>query len=90
MISTANGSVRIQTSSEPQFATPSWLSEVAVVACHLQKRSLLNKISERVRFARRRFDRAWLQYGDGVNQVRDVADQRTFRRSSRLRRCAYP
>ncbi len=57
MISIADGSVRIQTSSEAQPATPSWLGEVALVVSHLQKQGLLNKICERVRFARRRFGR---------------------------------
>jgi hypothetical protein len=57
MISIADGSVHIQTSSEVQFATPSWLGEVALVASHLQKQGILNKIAERVRFARRRFGR---------------------------------
>jgi hypothetical protein len=55
MISSADGSVHIQTSSEPQFATPSWLGEVAVVAAHLRQQGLLNTICKRVRFARRRF-----------------------------------
>jgi hypothetical protein len=55
MISIADGSVRIQTSAEAQPATPSWLGEVALVASHLQKQGILNKICERVRFARRRF-----------------------------------
>ena len=55
MISSADGSVRIQTSSEPQFATPSWLGEVAVVAAHLCHQGLLNTVCERVRFVRRRF-----------------------------------
>ncbi len=55
MISIADGSVYIQTSSEAQFATPSWLGEVALVASHLQKQGLLSKICECVRFARRRF-----------------------------------
>lgn len=55
MISIADGSIRIQTSSEEQFATPSWLGEVALVVSHLQKQGILNKICERVRFARRRF-----------------------------------
>src|SRR5579885_2551493 len=55
MISIADGSVHIQTSSDVQFATPSWLGEVALVASHLQKQGILNKICERVRFARRRF-----------------------------------
>jgi hypothetical protein len=57
MISIADGSVRIQTSSEARPATPSWLGEVALVASHLQKQGILNKIGERVRFARRRFGR---------------------------------
>jgi hypothetical protein len=53
MSSIAAESVHIQTSSDVQFATPSWLGEVALVACHLRKHGLLTKISERVRFARR-------------------------------------
>jgi hypothetical protein len=57
MISIADGSLHIQTASEAQFATPSWLGEVALVASHLQKQGILNKICERVRFARRRFGR---------------------------------
>ncbi|MGH2482593.1 MAG: hypothetical protein ACRDHW_23345, partial [Ktedonobacteraceae bacterium] len=57
MSSIADESVHIQTSSELQFATPSWLGEVALVAAHLRKQGLLNKISKRVRFARRRFGR---------------------------------
>jgi hypothetical protein len=57
MSSIADGSIHIQTSSDVQFATPSWLSEVALVACHLQKQGILDKICERVRFARRRFGR---------------------------------
>ncbi|HLV97509.1 MAG TPA: hypothetical protein VKT82_02425 [Ktedonobacterales bacterium] len=57
MISIADGSVHIQTSSEAQFATPSWLGEVALVASHLQKQGILNQIGEQVHFARRRFGR---------------------------------
>jgi hypothetical protein len=57
MSSIADRSVHIQTSSDVQFATPSWLGEVAVVASHLGKQGLLDKICERVRFARRRFGR---------------------------------
>jgi hypothetical protein len=57
MISIADGSIHIQTASKSQLATPSWLGEVALVASHLQKQGLLNKISKRVRFARRRFGR---------------------------------
>ena len=54
MLSIADGLVHIQTSSEAQFATPSWLGEVALVASHLRKQGILNKLCERVRFARRR------------------------------------
>jgi hypothetical protein len=57
MGSIADESIHIQTSSDVQFTTPSWLGEVALVAAHLRKQGLLNKISERVRFARRRFGR---------------------------------
>ncbi len=55
MISITDESVHIQTSAEAQFATPSWLGEVALVASHLHKQGLLSRIAERVRFARRRF-----------------------------------
>jgi hypothetical protein len=57
MISIADESVHIQTSSDSQCATPSWLGEVALVACHFRKQGILNKRGERVRFARRRFGR---------------------------------
>jgi hypothetical protein len=57
MISIADESVHIQTSSNVQFATPSWLGEVALVASHLRTQGILTRISERVRFARRRFGR---------------------------------
>ncbi|HET8842116.1 MAG TPA: hypothetical protein VFN35_11650 [Ktedonobacteraceae bacterium] len=55
MLSIADGSLHIQTSVESQAATPSWLGEVALVASHLRTQGILNKIGERVRFARRRF-----------------------------------
>jgi hypothetical protein len=57
MISIVDESVRIQTSAEARPATPPWLGEVALAASHLQKQGILNKICERVRFARRRFGR---------------------------------
>jgi hypothetical protein len=57
MISIADEAVHIQTASESQFATPLWLGEVTLVASHLRTQGLLNKINERVRFARRRFGR---------------------------------
>jgi hypothetical protein len=55
MSSIIDRSVHIQTSSDVQFAIPSWLGEVALIASHLRKQGLLTKITERVRFARRRF-----------------------------------
>ena len=57
MTSIADGAVSIQTSSESVPSTPSWFGEVALMAEHLRKQGVLTKISERVRFARRRFGR---------------------------------
>jgi hypothetical protein len=57
MTSIADGSVIIQTSSESVPSTPSWFGEVALMAAYLRKQGVLTKISERVRFARRRFGR---------------------------------
>jgi hypothetical protein len=57
MTSIADGAVIIQTSSESAPSTPSWFGEVALMAAHLRKQGVLTKISERVRFARRRFGR---------------------------------
>jgi hypothetical protein len=53
--SSADGSVSIQASSESVPATPPWFGEVAVLAQHLRKLGIIATISERVRFARRRF-----------------------------------
>ncbi len=55
MTSIADGTVQIQSSPESVASTPSWLGEVALMAAHLRKQGVLSKISERVRFARRRF-----------------------------------
>ena len=57
MTSIADGSVIIQTSSESVPSTPSWFGEVVLMAAYLRKHGILTKISERVRFARRRFGR---------------------------------
>jgi len=57
MIRIADGSINIRTSSDIQFATPSWLGEGALMASHLRKQGILTKRSERVRFARGRFGR---------------------------------
>ena len=55
MTSITDGSIRIQTSAESAPATPCWFGEVVLMAAHLRKHGVLTKISERVRFARRRF-----------------------------------
>jgi len=55
MTSIADGSVIIQTSAESVPSTPSWFGEVVLLAAHLRKHRVLPKISEGVRFARRRF-----------------------------------
>src|SRR3989440_9973037 len=55
MTSIADGTVQIQSSPESVASTPCWLGEVALMAAHLRKQGVLSKISERVRFARRRF-----------------------------------
>jgi hypothetical protein len=57
MTSIADGSVIIQTSSESVPSPPSWFGEVVLMAAYLRKQGVLTKISERVRFARRRFGR---------------------------------
>jgi len=57
MSSIADGSVRIQTSSEAVPATPSWFGEVVLLTAHLRKHGIFTKINEQVRFARRRFGR---------------------------------
>src|SRR5712691_6230976 len=57
MTSIADGSVIIQTSAESVASTPSWFGEVALIVGHLRKHDVLTKISEGVRFARRRFGR---------------------------------
>jgi hypothetical protein len=55
MTSIADGSVIIQTSSESLPSPPSWFGEVVLIAAHLRQHGVLSKMSERVRFARRRF-----------------------------------
>ena len=57
MNSIADGSVIIQTAAESVPSTPSWFGEVVLIVGYLRKHRVLTKISERVRFARRRFGR---------------------------------
>jgi hypothetical protein len=53
--SIADGAVIIQSTSESVPSTPCWFGEVTLMAAYLRKHGILSKISERVRFARRRF-----------------------------------
>ena len=55
MTSIADGSVRIHTAAESVPSTPSWFGEVVLLTTYLRKHQVLAKISERVRFRRRRF-----------------------------------
>jgi hypothetical protein len=55
MTSIADSAVTIQTAPQSIPSMPSWLGEVTLLACHLSRQDLLSKISEDVRFARRRF-----------------------------------
>src|SRR6266705_2984194 len=57
MTSIADESVCIQTSSETVPATPSWFGEVVLISSFLHTHNVLSKITERVRFARKRFGR---------------------------------
>jgi hypothetical protein len=57
MTSIADTSIKIQTSSASVPSTPCWFGEVVLMAAHLRKHGVLTKITEQVRFARRRFGR---------------------------------
>ena len=57
MTSIADGSVKIQTTSESHPSTPSWFGEAVLLIGYLRKHGVLSKISEQVRFVRRRFGR---------------------------------
>ena len=57
MTSIADGSVIIQISSESVPSTPSWFGEVVLISSSLRKHGVLAKITEQVRFARKRFGR---------------------------------
>src|SRR5689334_19236675 len=54
MTSIADGSVNIQTTSESNPSIPSWFGEVVLIVGYLRKHGVFTKISEQVRFARRR------------------------------------
>jgi hypothetical protein len=50
-----NSTVIIESTSQSIPSTPCWLGEVELMAAYLHKHSILTKISEQIRFARRRF-----------------------------------
>ena len=47
--------VSIQAISRPEPSTPSWFGEVVLLAKYLRKHGILTKLSEGIRFARKRF-----------------------------------
>lgn len=53
--SSCSSDVAIQTSAQSVPSTPFWFSEVTVIARYLGYQGVLSAITERVRFARRRF-----------------------------------
>jgi hypothetical protein len=55
MTGIADGSVKIQTTSEANLSTPAWFGEVVLMSRYLQKHGVLSKITEQVCFARKRF-----------------------------------
>jgi hypothetical protein len=55
MTSIADGSVKIQTTSESNLSPPPWFGEVVLLIGYLRKHGVLSRISEQVRFARKRF-----------------------------------
>src|SRR5712692_7441049 len=57
MTSIADSSVKIQTTSESNPSPPAWFGEVVLISRSLQKHGVLSKITEYVRFARKRFGR---------------------------------
>ena len=57
MSSIADGALSIQASAESVPAPPAWFGEVTLIVGYLRKHDVLTKISEGVRFARRRFGR---------------------------------
>jgi hypothetical protein len=57
MTSIADNAVKIQTTSESNPSTPAWFGEVVLISSYFRKHGVLSKISEGVRFARRRFGR---------------------------------
>jgi hypothetical protein len=57
MTSIADGAVKIQTTPESNYSTPSWFGEVVVISRYLHQHGVRSLINEQVRFARKRFGR---------------------------------
>ncbi len=57
MTTIAYAPVNIQTSAESAPAIPAWFGEITLLAHYLTRQKILERISEQVRFARRRFGR---------------------------------
>ncbi|WP_242527281.1 hypothetical protein [Ktedonosporobacter rubrisoli] len=57
MTSIADTSVKIQATSESNPSPPCWFGEALVISRHLCTQGILSKITEQVRFARKRFGR---------------------------------
>lgn len=86
-----DGSVSIRSTSESVLSTPCWCGDVALMAASLRTHGLLAKISERGRFARRRFgqdeviDVVVILFGSAIS---GEPTRELF--SERLRPCAVP
>src|SRR6266581_9084306 len=57
MTSIAYSPISIQTAEHSSPLPPPWFGEVVLIVGHLGKQGVLNAITQRVRFARRRFGR---------------------------------
>ena len=57
MISIVDGAVKIQMTAESNPSPPAWFGEVVLLSGYLRTHSVLSKIAEPVRFARKRFGR---------------------------------
>src|SRR5260370_29945639 len=78
MTSIVDGSMKIQTTSESNPSTPAWFGEIVLLSSFLRKHGILSKISDQLRFARRRFGRyemidflAWL-FGYSISRQRTL------------------
>ena len=53
----ANSLISVQVISRSEPSTPSWFREVVLIVEYLRKHGILTKLSEGIRFARKRFGR---------------------------------